>query len=172
MRGKREKIPLREAERLAERILKEIKKFPEVDRALVAGSIRRKKPEVKDIDLVIETKKPEQVTEKFSKMKFVKTILAKGNVEARIITKGGVQVDLRVFEHASFGSGLMHCTGSKPHNIGLRKIAKNKGLKLNEYGLFKNNKQIAGKTEKGIYALLGFKFIKPEKREVGNKRNI
>jgi len=166
MRGKRETLPLREAERQAERILKQLKKFPEVEKALVAGSVRRRKTKVRDIDLVVESSLPEKIISEFVKMKLVGQVLASGKVEARVLTKKGIQVDLRVFNHNSFGSGLMHCTGSKPHNIWLRSIAKKKGMKLNEWGLFDSReRQIAGKTERGVYALLGFKFVKPERRE-------
>jgi len=164
LRGQRDKIPLKEAERIANRIARELKKLPYIDKVMVAGSIRRRKPLIRDIDLVVETKKPGKVLSKFVKMKFVKSILGQGEAKATIISKKGIQVDLRVFPHESFGSGLLYFTGSKQHSIWLRKIAIKKGYKLNEWGLFKGKKQIAGKTEKGIYAKLGLKFIKPEKR--------
>ncbi len=165
IRGQREKLPLREAERLAERILKEVRKFPEVDKVLVAGSIRRRIKEIKDIDITIETRQHKEVIERFCKLKFIKTIVEKSKLKARVITKKGVQVDVRAFDHNSFGAGLLHTTGSKEHNRWLEKTAEELGYKLNEHGLYnKSGEQIGGKTEKGIYALLGFKLVRPENR--------
>ena len=164
MRGQRESIPLREAERIANRFLKELKKISEVEKALAAGSVRRRIKLVRNINLVVESSNAEKILKEFVKMKFVKTVLVKDNFGASIMTKKGVQVDLRIFEHASFGSGLLYFTGSKEHNIWMKKIAAQQGYLLNEWGLFQRGKKIGGKTEKGIYALLGFKFVKPENR--------
>ena len=158
------RIPLEEAEKIASRALKELKKIKEVEKAIVAGSIRRKKPRIRDIDIVIETRKPEIVAEKFTKMSFVTKIIGKGKEKATIMNKENIQVDIRFFTQENFGSGLLYFTGDKQHNIWLRKIAIKKGWKLNEYGLFSGKKRIAGKTEKEIYDKLGVKYIGPEKR--------
>jgi DNA polymerase (family 10) len=158
------KIPLKEAEKIASSILKKLKKIPGVEKALPAGSLRRKSPAVGDIDIVVLTSRPEKVVGKFVKLDFVKKVLGKGREKVTIITKQGVQSDLRFFNRENFGSGLLYFTGSKQHNIWLRKIAIKKGLKLNEYGLFRGSKKIAGRTENEIYKALGLNFIPPEKR--------
>jgi len=162
----RGRIHLKDAEKIANNIVEELKKLKEVKRAEVAGSLRRKKPTIGDLDIVIETNKPKKVADKFVKMSFVKEVLGKGKEKAIIITKEGIQVDIRFFTKENFGSGLLYFTGDKQHNIWLRKIAIKKGYKLNEYGLFdkKTGKKVAGRTEKEIYKKLGVKMIRPEKR--------
>jgi len=166
LKGEKGRIPLKEAEKIIKPILESLKKLPEVKDAVAAGSFRRKKPSVRDIDIVVKTEKPELVLEKFVKMPFVKEVLGKGEEKAIIITKEGIQVDLRVFTNEEFGAGLLYFTGDKQHNIFLRKIAIKKGWKLNEYGLFdkKTGKRIAGKTEEEIYEKLGLRMPKPEER--------
>lgn len=158
------RILLKDAEKIADKILKELRKLPEVEKAIAAGSIRRKKSTIGDIDIIVETLDPENVLNKFAKMKFVGKILGVGKEKATIITKDDVQVDVRVADKNFFGACLLYFTGDKNHNIWLRKIAIKKGWKLSEYGLFKGNKMIAGKTEEEIYSKLGLKFIKPEDR--------
>jgi DNA polymerase (family 10) len=164
--GKSERMPFRVAEKIANDILKEVRKLPGVDEAVAAGSIRRKKSTIGDIDIIVRTTKPESVLKKFVGMKFVLKVLGVGKEKATIITKDKIQVDVRVFTNEEFGAGLLYFTGDKQHNIWLRKVAIKKSLKLNEYGLFENKtaKRIAGETEEGIYAKLGLKFVKPENR--------
>lgn len=171
LEGRSERMSFRIAEKIANDILKEIRKLPEVDEAIAAGSLRRKKSSIGDIDLIVKTPKPEIVLKKFVKMSFVLKVLGVGKEKATIITKDKVQVDVRVFTKEEFGAGLLYFTGDKQHNIWLRKIAIKKGLKLNEYGLFENKtgKRLAGESEEGIYSKLGLKFVKPENRigEIG-----
>jgi DNA polymerase (family 10) len=161
---KQNKIPLKEAEKIAGKIINELKKLPEVETAIVAGSVRRKKSLIRDLDIIVKTSKPKEVVDKFSKMKFVKRIIGKGSKKATISTKENIQVDIRVTDDKSFGACLLYFTGDKQHNIWLRKIAIKKNLKLNEYGLFRDGKRIAGKTEEEIYEKLGVKMLPPEKR--------
>ncbi len=164
-RGQKGRMPLKKAEKIANSILKEVRNFSEVDEAVAAGSLRRKKSTIGDIDIVVRTKKSELVLKKFVKLKFVKQVLGIGEEKATIITGDGIQVDCRVFTDEEFGAGLLYFTGDKQHNIWLRKIAIKKGWKLNEYGLFdKKNKRIAGKTEEEIYDALGIRMLPPEKR--------
>jgi DNA polymerase (family 10) len=165
MKGEKGRMPWKEAEKIAKPILGEIQKLPEVKEAIIAGSFRRKKSTIMDLDFAVKTNKPEIVLKKFVKMKFVKQILGIKKEKAIIITKQGVQVDIRVFTNEEFGAGLLYFTGDKQHNIWLRRIAIKKGWKLNEYGLFdKKGKRIAGKTEEEIYGKLGVKTPLPEKR--------
>ena len=160
------RIPLKQAEKIARPILNSLRKLPEVSKAEPAGSLRRKKPTIRDVDIVVKTNKPEKVIDKFVKMRFVSKVLGKGKDKAIIITKQGIQVDIRPFPPKSFGSGLLYFTGDKQHNIWLRKKAIKQGWKLNEYGLFekKTGKQIGGKTESEIYKKLKTKMLSPEKR--------
>jgi len=131
-----------------------------------AGSYRRKKETIGDIDILVTSSNKEKVIKHFLTFKEIDHIYAKGETKAMIRLKNGLDVDLRVVEKESFGAALLYFTGSKDHNIAIREIAIKKGYKLNEYGLFdKNNKIIAAKTEEEIYEKLGLQFIPPEIRE-------
>ncbi|HEC88245.1 MAG TPA: DNA polymerase/3'-5' exonuclease PolX [Thermoplasmata archaeon] len=144
-------------------IIDEIK--PYVKKIDLAGSIRRRKETIGDIDILAVSNNVEKVMNVFTGMKRVEKVLAKGITKSSIRLKSGVQVDLRVVEKESFGSALQYFTGSKEHNVELRKIAIKKGYKLNEYGLFKGEERIAGENEKEVYKALGMQWIPPELRE-------
>lgn len=162
------RIPLAEAEREANQIITQLKSMDSIKKIVAAGSVRRKKPFVRDLDILASSNKPEKVTNAFTKVKNIKKVLAKGPTKATIILKSGIQADIRVLKPESWGAGLFYFTGSKNYNISTRKIAIKKGYKLNEYGLFdkKTNKLIAGKTEKEITDKLGIPLPKPEDRNV------
>ncbi len=147
----------------AEDVLKEIKKYS--DEAELAGSIRRMKETIGDLDILAVSSDEKKLMDNFTGMKKVEKIISKGKTKSSVRLYGGMQVDLRVVSKESFGSALQYFTGSKDHNIVLRKIAIKKKLKLNEYGLFRDEKQIAGITEKGVYEKLGLNWIPPELRE-------
>jgi DNA polymerase (family 10) len=157
---------------IAETIKNQIKNLKGVRRVEIAGSLRRMRETVGDIDLlaVIENKKDvKSAMEYFTAMDGVISVHAKGKTKSSVRTREGIDVDLRILPEESFGAGLIYFTGSKEHNIKLRKIAISKKLKLNEYGLFKNKSLIAGKDEQKVYASLGLKFIPPEIREGVNE---
>jgi DNA polymerase (family 10) len=137
----------------------------EASRIQAAGSLRRMKETVGDIDILATTNEPTQLVEAFTRISGVRKVLDKGEAKSSIILQDNLQVDLRVVDEHSFGSALMYFTGSKDHNIALRKLAIARGLKLNEYGLFKGNEQVAGRTEEGVYQKLGLEYIPPELRE-------
>ncbi len=139
--------------------LKEVKKIE------VAGSFRRRKETIGDVDILVVSKNPEKVMDWFVKMKNVEYIYAKGPTKSAVKLKNGLDVDLRVVDEKSFGAALMYFTGSKEHNIELRQLALKKGYKLNEYGLFKGEKFICGKTEEEVYEKLDLEWIPPELRE-------
>jgi len=164
-KGKR--IPLKIVLPIANKIKNKIKKLKQVKKVEIAGSIRRKKPTVRDIDILISSNNPKQVINYFINLKEIKRIFGKGNTKASVILNSGIQCDIRVVSPKIWGAALQYFTGPKEHSIELRKIAIKKGFKLSEYGLFnrKTNKKIAGKTEKEIYNKLGFKYIKPRDRE-------
>lgn len=149
--------------------IKEIEKrlsgLKEVDRIVIAGSVRRWKETIRDIDILIISKKPKPVMDFFVSMPEVINVYARGETKSAVKLKNGMDADLRVVAAESFGAALNYFTGSKDHNIALREIAIKKGYKLNEYGLFGGKKQIAGKTEEEIYKALGLRYIEPELRE-------
>ena len=147
---------------------KMILSFAEVETAIVAGSARRKKETIGDIDILAIPKasaKPEAIMDKFMALPFVEHIFSKGKTKTMIKLKNGLDADLRVVPKDSYGAALNYFTGSKDHNVKLRELAMKKGLKLNEYGLFKGKKAVAGITEEGLYRALGLEYIEPEMRE-------
>jgi DNA polymerase (family 10) len=167
MKLSKERIPLKEAEKIANNIINEMKKVKGIENISAAGSLRRRKVTIRDIDIIASSNQPEKLIDAFTKLKDVKKVLAKGKTKAVIIFKSGVHADLRVFAPKSWGAGLLYNTGSKNYNIEIRRIAIKKGYKLNEYGLFnrKTNKMTAGKTEQEICKQLGVKYLEPEQRE-------
>lgn len=145
-------------------IIKELDALPEVKQINLAGSLRRMKETVGDADILISSDKPDQVMNYFIKMKQVAKVWVMGLTKSSVRLKQGFDCDLRVVKKKSFGAALQYFTGSKDHNILTRKIAKKKGLKLNEYGVYRGNKQIAGKNEKEVYQAIGLPYIEPEIR--------
>ena len=147
----------------ANKIVENLK--PYVSKISLAGSIRRRKETIGDMDILAISSNPDMAMEMFVKMESVDKVLARGITKSSVRLNSGIQVDLRIVEEKSFGSALQYFTGSKEHNIELRKIAIKKGYKLNEYGLFKGGKQIAGEDEESVYNSLGLQWIPPELRE-------
>ncbi len=142
-----------------------LSKLKEVERINVAGSLRRRKETIGDVDLLVIAKDAEKVMDVFVNLPGVTKVWGKGKTRSSIRLEQGIDVDLRVVPKKCYGSALQYFTGSKEHNIATRKIAIDKGLKLNEYGLFKGKKMVAGKTEEEIYKALGMEWIPPEMRE-------
>ncbi len=136
-----------------------------VRRAEVAGSFRRRRETVGDLDILVDADESEPVMNAFVKMEDVADILAQGATKSSIRLKSNLQIDLRVVPAESFGAGMQYFTGSVDHNVSLRSIAIKKKLRLNEYGLFKDEKAVAGSDEEGIYQALGLPLIPPELRE-------
>ncbi|RMG67733.1 MAG: DNA polymerase/3'-5' exonuclease PolX [Nitrospirae bacterium] len=163
----RERMPLGRARPLAEAIVEELKGLKTVGRIEIAGSLRRWKETVKDIDILVTSTKPMAVMNAFVKLPNVQDVLLKGPTKSSVVLKEGIQVDLRVVEEQSFGAALQYFTGSKAHNIKLRERAMKLGLKINEYGVFReaDNTRVAGITEEEVYRAVGLPFIEPELRE-------
>ncbi|PIQ88786.1 MAG: DNA polymerase III [Candidatus Omnitrophica bacterium CG11_big_fil_rev_8_21_14_0_20_42_13] len=167
----RERMDLGTAFITADKFISLLQDKPYVKKISFAGSLRRMKDTVRDIDILISSAHPEKVIDDFTRVEEVKSILNKGDTKSAVLTGDGVQVDLRVVPDNSFGAALLYFSGSKAHNIKLRQLAQKKGLKINEYGVFRARsvedraKAIAGKTENEIYKLLGMPFIEPELRE-------
>lgn len=162
-----ERVPINFAIDTAKTFFDELKLMKEIEDIEVAGSLRRRKDTIKDIDMLIASKNPKPIMSKFVQLDSVKEVLAHGETKSSVISKeNNMQVDLRVIEHNSFGSALLYFTGSKEFNIRLRQLAIKKGYKVNEYGVFdKKNKKLAGKTENEIFSLLKMDYIPPELRE-------
>ena len=133
----------------------------------VAGSYRRRRETIGDLDIVVtaEGRNSATVMDRFVAYGDVAEVISKGETRATVKLRGGLQVDLRAVEADAYGAALLYFTGSKAHNIDLRKIAQEKSYKLNEYGLFKGTRRAAGKTEERVYAKLGLDWIPPELRE-------
>ncbi len=156
---------------IVESLIEYLKESKYAIEVVPAGSYRRKKETVGDIDILATSKDPEKIMEHFVKFPEVDYVYAQGPTKTNVRLKIGLDVDLRVVDEASFGAALMYFTGSKDFNIEVRELAIKKGWKLNEYGLFdKNNKLIAGKNEEEIFEKLEMQFIPPEMRE--NKGEI
>lgn len=163
-RGK-ERMTLAQAALLADEFLQPLGKLPEVKTISSAGSLRRQKETVRDIDILVISDNPKKIMKSFVNSPGVRDILAEGETKSSIRTKDDVQVDCRVVEDKSFGAALLYFTGSKNFNIKIRQLAIKKGLKVNEYGVFKKDKFVCGKTETEIFKLLGMPYIEPELRE-------
>lgn len=143
-----------------------IRAFPEAEEAAVAGSIRRRKETVGDIDILVASPKPGLVMKRFLALPFIAHVYGHGPTKINVRLTNGLDTDLRVVLKKSYGAALNYFTGSKEHNVALRELAIKKGWKLNEYGLFSGAKMIAGRTEEEIYTKLGLAFIEPELREM------
>lgn len=160
---------LKDAEKTGTELLSEIKKIPGVQKAALAGSLRRKKETVGDIDIVIlaEPGNRKKIVRRFTTMPQIEKVLAKGTTKASVVLKkGNIQVDIRLVHDYEYGAAMLYFTGSKEHNIKLRTIAKQRGFKINEYGIFdaSTNKRLAGETEEEMYRFLNLKYIPPESR--------
>jgi DNA polymerase (family 10) len=146
-------------------IYEKLRNLKEVEKIEVVGSIRRMKETIGDVDFLVISKNPGPVMDFFVSLPGVIKVWGKGTTKASVRMKEGFDVDIRVLPRNSFGAALQYFTGSKEHNIALRKIAIEKGMKLSEYGLFKGSKMIAGEFEEEIYQKLGLDWIPPELRE-------
>jgi len=160
------RMVLHEAEQYA-RAIEYLKAGGGIDEIDVAGSFRRHKETIGDLDIVVTCApaKAAAVIQRFGKFSEVRQVAAQGDTRATVRLSSGLQVDLRVVEPACFGAAMQYFTGSQAHNIELRKIAQAKKLKLNEYGVFRGTKCISGRTEQDVYAALGLDWIPPEMRE-------
>ncbi|MDP2625232.1 MAG: nucleotidyltransferase domain-containing protein, partial [Candidatus Peregrinibacteria bacterium] len=151
----RERSLLHTATVLAEDLVEYMKKCPEVTRVQYAGSLRRGQETIGDVDILATGTDHTKIIDHFVAHHDVDDVLAQGDTKSSVIIAGGVQADLRVVEEDSFGAALYYFTGSKEHNIRTRKLAISLGLKINEYGIYKGEKWLAGKTEEDIFKKLG-----------------
>jgi len=161
------RFKLHDAESQAEPLCGHLASLPGVEHAIIAGSYRRRKETVGDIDILVTCadRHAAEVTRSFTSYPEVERVAASGPTRSTVILRGGLQADLRVVPPESHGAALHYFTGSKDHNIAIRGMAVKDGLKVNEYGVFRGAKQIAGRTEEDIYRLFGMDYIEPELRE-------
>jgi DNA polymerase (family 10) len=163
--SKKKRFGIDVAARIVEPLVLYLRQYPATGQVEAAGSYRRMKETVGDIDIVASSAQTAQVTRHFVEYGAVTRVLSHGDTRASVEVGDGVQVDLRVVEEASFGAAMHYFTGSKAHNIEVRKLAQKRELKLNEYGMFKGEERIAGMSEADVFAAVGLAFIAPELRE-------
>jgi len=161
-----------EALPLADSLLEALRSHPEVIRCSSAGSLRRHREIIGDVDLLASSKQPSAVLDFFAQQPGILNVIAKGDTKASVLLEGGIQADLRVVSDAEYPSALMYFTGSKEHNIVMRQRAIERGLRLNEYGLFRSKTETRDphllescRTEEEIFEKLGLHYIPPEMRE-------
>ncbi len=160
-----QRFKLAVAAQYAEALEKFLAAIPGVVRVTVVGSYRRMRETVGDLDILLAASTSGQIVQRFTTYDEVAEILSAGPTRASVILKCGLQVDLRVVKEESYGAALHYFTGSKAHNIAIRRMAQQRGLKINEYGVFCNDTRIAGETEASVYAVMGLSYIPPELRE-------
>jgi DNA polymerase (family 10) len=146
-------------------LVEHLQKAAGVGRVVVAGSFRRMRETVGDLDILVTTTRPEEAVQRFVAYEEVKEVLSKGSTRASVVLRCGLQVDLRVVTEESYGAALHYFTGSKAHNIAIRRLAQERGLKVNEYGVYRGEERIAGRTEEEVYATVDLPYIPPELRE-------
>lgn len=163
----RERQPLGKVLPIANELLEQLRNKAPLTKLCLAGSLRRWKETIRDIDILVVSRDAKKVMNVFVKLPQVQEILMHGPTKSSVTISGGLQVDLRVVEERSFGAALAYFTGSKDHNIKLRELARQAGLKINEYGIFRaaDDKKLGGEKEEDIYRLLDMQYIPPEIRE-------
>ena len=163
--GGEKRYKLSVAMELAQPLMEYLKNTKGVKKVEAAGSYRRKKETIGDLDILVTHKKGAQVMERFVEYEDVERIISKGEKRSSVVLRFGMQVDLRAFTESSYGAALHYFTGSQAHNIAVRKIGVKKNLKINEYGVFKEKNKIAGRSEDEVYSTVELPYIEPELRE-------
>jgi len=164
------RISIADARAAAEVIVEDLKALPEVGQASVAGSCRRRRETCGDLDILATCSNAGPPMDMLAAHPLVETVLQRGDTKQRVRLKTGIELDLRVVPEVSFGAAMQYFTGSKEHNVVVRQRAKDLGLKVNEYGVFRGEEQIAGQTEEDVYAAVGLPWFPPELRE--NRREF
>ncbi|UCF71580.1 MAG: DNA polymerase/3'-5' exonuclease PolX [candidate division WOR-3 bacterium] len=160
-----ERLSIAVAERVANDVIGYMQQKAAIKDISAAGSLRRWKETIGDVDILVTGRNGSKIVRIFTEFPGTERVLASGDTKGSIVVEGGVQVDLRIVQPKSYGAALQYFTGSKAHNVRCRNIARTKGMKLSEYGLFKGKRMVAGKTEAEIYKMLGLGYIPPELRE-------
>lgn len=163
--GDEPRTRLIEAEEVVRPFVDYLKGIDGVKNLRVAGSFRRRKETVGDLDILVTAKRGTPLMERFSEYDEVSEVASRGETRSTVILGSGMQVDLRLVPQVSFGAALHYFTGSKGHNIAARRMGVEKGLKINEYGVFRGDDRVAGRTEEEAYESVGLPYIEPELRE-------
>jgi DNA polymerase (family 10) len=158
-------IKLFDAERQAEPLVAYLKKSRGVSEIIVAGSFRRRQETVGDLDILVTADKDGDLMARLVDYEGIRNVLSRGGTRSTVVLRSGLQVDIRLVPQVSYGAALHYFTGSKSHNIAIRKLGVRKGYKINEYGVFQGENRVAGKTEKEVYQQVGLAYIEPELRE-------
>ncbi|MCS4503109.1 DNA polymerase/3'-5' exonuclease PolX [wastewater metagenome] len=164
-RDSQQRTRLADAERIAEPLLAHLAGARGVKQAIIAGSYRRRRETVGDVDILVSADTGNDVMERLTGYDSVSEVVSRGDTRATVILDGGLQVDLRVVPEASYGAALHYFTGNRAHNIAVRVMGQRRGLKINEYGVFEGERRIAGATEASVYEQVGLVYIEPELRE-------
>jgi len=159
------RVGIAAADLQVERLAAYLRQVPGVAAVAVAGSFRRCRETVGDIDILVTAGEDSPVMERFAGFEGVQQVLARGETKSSLVLRSGLQVDLRRVAPESFGAALQYFTGSQAHNIAVRGLGRQRGLKINEYGVFEGEKRIAGETEESVYLALDLAWIPPELRE-------
>jgi DNA polymerase (family 10) len=160
-----QRISIADARAAAEAIVEDLRSLPEVTQCEVAGSCRRRRETCGDLDVLAVCSDSAVPMNRLAAHPLIEAVLLRGETKQRVRLKTGVELDLRVVPEESFGAAMQYFTGSKEHNVAVRHRAKELGLKINEYGVFRDETQIAGRTEEEVYAAIGLPWIPPELRE-------
>lgn len=162
---KEKRFKVAEAKPYVDSLIGYLKKVPGVSKVVAAGSYRRCLETVGDLDILVTARAGSPVMDHFVEYDEVKNVLSRGATRSSVVLRCGLQVDVRRVEQVSFGAALQYFTGSKSHNIAIRRLGQQRGLKINEYGVFRFEKRVAGKTEASVYRMVDLPYIPPELRE-------
>jgi DNA polymerase (family 10) len=157
------------AEKVARSLIEYLERDLTDGKLVVCGSFRRRKETVGDLDVLVVCQDAEPIIKRFANFAQVDRVLSHGHTRASIQLRSGLQVDLRVVDRECFGAALHYFTGSQAHNIAIRRLARQKGLKINEYGVFRSDRRVAGRSEEEVFAQVGLSYIAPELREDGGE---
>jgi DNA polymerase (family 10) len=163
--GEEPRTRLIEAEEVARPLVAYLEGIKGVKGLMVAGSFRRRKETVGDLDILVSARRGTPVMARFTECDEVDQVVSRGDTRSTVILRSGMQVDLRLLPQVSYGAALHYFTGSKAHNIAVRRMGVKRGLKINEYGVFKDDDRLAGRTEEEVYESVGLPYIEPELRE-------
>ncbi len=166
------RLYLAEAQVYAEAIVTHLRGSPHVVGAEVSGSYRRRKETVGDLDVLVCGKRHSQIMARMAEFEGVGEVLARGETKMTLRLMSGLQVDVRVIDPSCYGAALVYFTGSKQHNIELRTLGLDRGLKINEYGVFRGKRRVAGRTEEDVYRSVGLDWIPPELREASGELEL
>jgi DNA polymerase (family 10) len=158
-----------DAQPYAEAIVRQLKSCATVGKIDIAGSYRRRKETVGDLDILVTCRRSGKVMDRLTEFEGVADVLARGKTKCSVRLRNGLQLDLRAVPEAAYGAALVYFTGSKQHNILIRRMGQQRGLKINEYGVFRGNRRVAGHTEEEVYRSVGLSWIPPELREARNE---